>query len=99
MLSTYGLTGRVIVEEKSGYEEVRLDYKTRISKFPKAIVYCLSEQDVANAVIWARKNKVPFRVRGGEHIYEAFSLVDGGLVIDISELQQLNIDEVGCTHV
>ncbi|EJL42055.1 FAD/FMN-dependent dehydrogenase [Brevibacillus sp. CF112] len=94
---TYGLTGRVIVEGESGYEEARLDFNTRISKFPKGIVYCMNEQDVANAVIWARKNKMPFRVRGGGHSYEAFSLVDGGLVIDVSELLHLKIDKVGGT--
>ncbi|GED32054.1 FAD-binding oxidoreductase [Brevibacillus centrosporus] len=94
---TYGLTGRVIVEGESGYEEARLDFNTRISKFPKGIVYCMNEQDVANAVIWARKNKMPFRVRGGGHSYEAFSLVDGGLVIDVSGLLHLKIDKVGGT--
>ncbi|WP_419879549.1 FAD-binding protein [Brevibacillus centrosporus] len=72
---TYGLTGRVIVEGESGYEEARLDFNTRISKFPKVIVYSMNEQDVANAVIWARKNNVPFRVRGGGHSNEAFLLL------------------------
>ncbi|KQL49827.1 hypothetical protein AN963_09030 [Brevibacillus choshinensis] len=94
---TEGLTGRVIVEGETGYEEARRDFNTRISKFPKVIVYCMNEHDVANAVIWARKKKMPFRVRGGGHSYEAFSLVDGGLVIDVSELQHLIIDKVGGT--
>ncbi|MGG1661020.1 FAD-binding oxidoreductase [Brevibacillus sp. NRS-1366] len=95
-----GLTGRVIMEGEPGYEEARLDFNTRFSKFPKVIVYCMNEQDVANAVIWARKNKMPFRVRGGGHSYEAFSLVDGGLVIDVSELLHVKIDKIGGTaHV
>ncbi|USG68233.1 FAD-binding oxidoreductase [Brevibacillus ruminantium] len=100
MPSLMGLTGRVIVEGESGYEEARLDFNARFSKYPKAIVYCMNEQDVVNAVRWARKHEMPFRVRGGGHSYEAFSLVDGGLVIDISMLQHLHIDkEAGTAYV
>ncbi|QRG65179.1 FAD-binding oxidoreductase [Brevibacillus choshinensis] len=100
MPRTEGLTGRVIVEGEIGYEQARRDFNTRFSKFPKVIVYCMDEQDVANAVIWARKHRMPFRVRGGGHSYEAFSLVDGGLVIDVSKLLHLKIDKVGGTaHV
>ncbi|MDD3169807.1 MAG: FAD-binding oxidoreductase, partial [Eubacteriales bacterium] len=61
-------------------------------------------QDVVNAILWVRDHRLPFRVRCGGHSYEAFSLVDGGLVIDVSGLLtlQLNKEEltvqVGAGH-
>jgi FAD/FMN-containing dehydrogenase len=49
-------------------------------------------EDVLNALKWARENHVPFRVRSGRHSYENFSLVNGGLVIDISEMYKIKVD-------
>lgn len=99
MVWTDGLTGRVIVQGDPGYEEARRNFNARFSRFPKVVVFCRTVQDAANAVKWARREQSPFRIRGGGHSYEAFSLVDGGLVIDISELQQLQIDKTNGTAV
>jgi FAD/FMN-containing dehydrogenase len=94
---TDGLTGRVIVQSSPGYEEARRNFNARFSKYPKVIVYCETVQDAANAILWVRKQKIPFRLRCGGHSYEAFSLVDGGLVIDVSELSHLQIDKASGT--
>ncbi|XEC95322.1 FAD-binding oxidoreductase [Paenibacillus tarimensis] len=88
-----GLTGHVVVQGSPGYEEARRDYNARFSKFPKAIVYCRNAQDVANAVLWARRNALPFRIRSGGHSYEAYSLIDNGLVIDVSGMNSIHIDK------
>lgn len=94
MAWTDGLTGRVIVRDSPEYEIARQDYNARFSKFPAVIVYCRTAQDAANSIRWVRKQKIPFRIRSGGHSYEAFSLVDDGLVIDVSELLHLQIDKV-----
>ncbi|MEC0208557.1 FAD-binding oxidoreductase [Paenibacillus ehimensis] len=93
MALTAGLTGRVIWQGQPGYEEARRGFNARFSKYPAVIVYCQITQDVVNAVLWARQYKVPFRIRCGGHSYEAYCLVDGGLVIDTSGLLQLQIYE------
>lgn len=97
MINTEGLTGRVILKSSPGYDEARQNYNGRFNKFPWAIVYCQSEQDVINAILWVRKHQLPFRIRCGGHSYEAFSLVDGGLVIDVKELLDLQIDKENLT--
>jgi FAD/FMN-containing dehydrogenase len=97
MAWTDGLTGRIILQNASGYEEARRNFNARFSKYPKVIVYCQTAQDAANAVQWVRKQKVPFSVRCGGHSYEAFSLVDGGLIIDVSDLLHLRIDKASYT--
>lgn len=93
MISMEGLTGRVVQQGSPGYDEARKDYNGRFNKYPLVIVYCSSTQDVVNAVLWVRKNRLPFRIRGGGHSYEAFSLVNGGLVIDVSGLLNLEINK------
>ncbi|MFO1443862.1 FAD-binding oxidoreductase [Bacillus sp. Bva_UNVM-123] len=87
------LTGRVLLQSSPDYDEARKNYNGRFNKFPKVIVYCEVTEDVVNAILWARKQQLPFRVRSGGHSYEAFSLVDDGLIIDVSGLIKLQINK------
>ena len=91
MINIEGLTGCVVLPDSPCYDEARRDYNARFNKFPLIIVYCYVTQDVINAILWVRKYRLPFRIRCGGHSYEAFSLVDGGLIIDISGLQKLQV--------
>ena len=92
LVTPISLTGRVIRPQDAGYDEARLDFNARFSRFPKAIVMCSSVEDVQNAVRWARENDVPLRARSGRHSYEAYSVVDDGLVIDVSGLDDIRVD-------
>ncbi|CAG7628993.1 FAD-binding oxidoreductase [Paenibacillus allorhizosphaerae] len=90
--NTEGLTGRVVTEHLPEYAEASRSFNARFHKRPLLIVYCQVTEDVANAIRWAKRYRIPFRVRCGGHSYEAYSTIDGGLVIDISELQQLTVN-------
>ena len=48
--------------------------------------------DVQNAVRWARQQGIPLRARSGGHSYEGWSVVDGGLVIDVGGLTDIAVD-------
>ena len=41
---------------------------------------------------WAREHHVPFRLRSGRHSYENFSLLNRGLIIDVSEMKQITVN-------
>lgn len=58
-----------------------------------AIIFCRSAFDVSNAICWCIENSVPFRVRAGRHNYEGYSTGNSVLVIDISRINTLEIDE------
>ncbi len=88
-----GLTGRVVLPCNPDYNEARQGYNRAIQHYPVLINYCQSEEDVANAVLWARKHNVPIRVRSGGHNYEGYSNGNCTLVIDISEMNAMEIDE------
>src|SRR5215218_4009764 len=87
-----GLTGRVIWPQDPSYDEARQSFNARFSRFPAAVVVCDNTDDVRNAVRWARQERVSLRARSGGHSYEAFSVVDGGFVVDLGGLTGVEVD-------
>lgn len=89
----YGLTGDIVTPLDPIYSEARQGFNTAIQQFPLIIVYCATKTDVSNAVIWSRRHCVPIRIRSGGHNYEGYSNGDCTLVIDISQMNDMRIDE------
>lgn len=86
------LTGLVVDRHSPLYDEARKDYNAGLSPFfPKYIVYCYDVHDVRNAVRFSRAHHLPIRARSGGHSYEGYSLVDGGVVIDVSLLRRVEL--------
>lgn len=89
----YGLTGRIVIPTDPFYNEARQGYNRAIQQYPLMIDYCRDKWDVANAVIWSRKYCVPLRIRNGGHNYEGYSNGNCTLVIDVSEMTHMDLDE------
>src|SRR5919107_4020163 len=87
------LTGRLVFPDSPDYESARLLWARQFSKFPLIIVFCQNVQDVVNAVSWCREHDIAFRARSGGHALEGWSSLDGGVVIDVSDMNQIHIDE------
>ena len=68
-----------------------------INKHPLVIVYCQNNEDVINASIGRKKYKVPFRIRSGTHHYEGYSTGDNVLVIDVSQMNRIQLNETTVT--
>jgi len=61
-------------------------------------VFAKRTQDVVHAVKWARENNVPIRPRSGRHALENnLSQVNGGIVVDVSELKQIKLNKKSST--
>ncbi|KKD55928.1 MULTISPECIES: FAD-binding oxidoreductase [Paenibacillus] len=86
------LTGRIVIPRNPSYNMARMEFNRRFSKFPRVIVFCQRTQDVINAVKWARERGIRLRVRSGRHSYEGFSTVNGGIIIDVSEMNKVTVD-------
>ena len=55
----YGrLTGEIITREDFEYEEERKAWNRAIEKYPLIIVYCETEDDIKNAIIFAKANSL-----------------------------------------
>ncbi|MEK3787281.1 FAD-binding oxidoreductase [Paenibacillus sp. FSL K6-1230] len=100
MSSQKKLTGRVIFKGDPGYERARKNWDPHTDRFPKVFVFAQQTKDVANAISWARHNKVPIRPRSGRHALETnLSQVNGGIVIDVSEMKKIKLNKKSGTVV
>lgn len=88
-----GLTGKIITKDNVEYKECIKSWNRAIVKSPLAIVYCYNEEDVINAIKWARENSKEIRVRSGAHSYEGYSTGDDVIVIDVSKINKIDINE------
>lgn len=61
--------------------------------FPIVFVFATQDEDVCNAVKWARENSVPIRIRSGRHaLAKDFSQTNGGIVIDTSQMRNITLN-------
>lgn len=98
--SSTKLTGRVIYKGDPGYEAARKNWDPHTDKFPKVFVFAQRTKDVSNAIRWARENNVLIRPRSGRHALEVnLSQVNGGIVIDVSDLNSIKLDKKNGTVV
>jgi FAD/FMN-containing dehydrogenase len=84
--------GEVITAEDGAYEEARKVYNGMIDKRPAAVVRCTGTADVAAAIGLARDEGLDLSVRGGGHSAPGFGTNDGGIVIDLSPLQDVTVN-------
>jgi FAD/FMN-containing dehydrogenase len=92
------LTGIVIRPNDPEYQSARMNWNPATNAFPKVFVFAQNEDDVANAVKWARENNVPIRMRSGRHaLAKDFNQTDNGIVIDTSHMRSVLVDKLGLT--
>lgn len=87
------LKGKVVAKEDEDYDKCRSSWNMAIDEYPEAIVYCLSKDDISNNIKWCIENNVQFRIRNGAHNYEGYSTGDGVIVIDLSKMNKISIDD------
>ncbi len=84
--------GDVLSATDSDFEKVALDIWNKygpIKRRPQLIVRVADEQDVVEAVRFARANKLKVTVRGGGHHWSNSSLRNSGVMIDLTNLNQV----------
>ena len=86
------ISGNVITPQMPDYESSRLIFNRAFDRHPALIVRCASAPDVARALEFAQTRNLPLAVRGGGHNRAGFSVCDGGLVIDLSAMNQVEVD-------
>ena len=86
------MTGDVIAPHDAGYDDARAVYNAMIDRHPAIIARCRSAADVQAALAAGRHAGVAIAVRGGGHNGPGFGTVDGGVVIDLSPMQAIEVD-------
>jgi len=75
-----------------GYDEARTVFNAMIDKRPEVIAKCASADDVVDALQLARSNRHEVAVRAGGHSVAGMSVNDGGLVVDVRPMKQIEVD-------
>ncbi len=86
------IAGHVITPEMPDYESSRLVFNRAFNRRPALIVRCAGPSDVARALDFARTKNLALAVRGGGHNRAGLSVCDGGVVIDLSRMNRVEVD-------
>ncbi|MBI4920243.1 MAG: FAD-binding oxidoreductase [Devosia nanyangense] len=86
------LKGRVVTPADADYETYRLVANGRFHHHPAAVIRVASATDVAAVLNFAQATDLPIAVRSGGHSVVGHSGNNGGLVIDLRDLNRIDID-------
>jgi FAD/FMN-containing dehydrogenase len=87
-----GIKGKVVAIGDDAYFRIRQIWNGAVDHQPALFAFCETVADVQNAVRIARARRIPLSVRGGGHDCAGRALRDGGLVIDLSGMRQVQVD-------
>lgn len=89
-----GFSGSVVTPQDSSYDAVRKVWNGMHDGRPAVIAQCTSAADVAAAVRYATQAGLEIAVRCGGHSMSGYSTVDGGIVLDLREMNAVEVDPV-----
>jgi FAD/FMN-containing dehydrogenase len=87
-----GFRGTLIGPDDAAYEEAQKVYNAMIDKRPALIARVADADDVARVVGFARDHGLLLAIRGGGHNGAGLGTCDGGVVIDLSGLKEIEVD-------
>ena len=86
------LRGELILPTDPAYDSARKVYNGMIDKRPALIAKCNDVADVITAVNFGRENDMLVSIRGGGHNAGGLGICDDGLVIDLSNINYVRVD-------
>jgi hypothetical protein len=92
-------SGQILTKDDKDYDEVRLIWNRMINKQPGLIARCKTSKDVSLAVKFARNHNLLTSIRGGGHNVAGNSVCEGGLMIDLSLMNSVAVDQKKMTAI
>lgn len=86
------MQGPVLLSGHPDYDATRMIWNGMHDNRPALIARCLDSQDVRHAVDYARDNNLLLAVRGGGHSWPGKSQPQGGLMLDLSGMNTVDVD-------
>jgi FAD/FMN-containing dehydrogenase len=85
------LRGEIIRPGNDRYADARCS--RLVTGSPALVIVPADVHDVSTAVRFARDNGRPLAIRGGGHSFAGFSTTDTGIVLDLSRLDEVTIED------
>jgi FAD/FMN-containing dehydrogenase len=86
------LSGELLLPGSRDYDSARRVWNGMVDKRPALIAVCANAKDVANSVSFASSHDLLLAVKGGGHSYPGKSVCDGGLMIDLAPMNDVQVD-------
>jgi FAD/FMN-containing dehydrogenase len=91
------LTGELVLPNDDAYDEARIIWNSMIDRRPAAIARCANTSDVVRTVNFARENGLLLAVKGGGHNVAGNAMCDDGIVADLSNMTDIQVDAESMT--
>ncbi len=85
-------SGEIILPYDETYEQARKVWNALIDRRPAVIARPRTAADVAEAVRYAREEGLAFSVKGGGHNVTGSAVAEGGLMLDLSLMNDVEVD-------
>src|SRR5512133_440302 len=89
--------GNVIAPGDAEYDDARTVFYGGIDRHPAVIIRVQNADEVAQVISLARDSGMELAVRSGGHSVVGHSVSDGGIVLDLSQMRDLQLDIEGRT--
>jgi FAD/FMN-containing dehydrogenase len=86
------LRGELLMPGNADYEIRRRVWNAMFDRKPALIACCTGASDVRRAVDFAREHQLLTAVRAGGHSFSGKSTCEGGMVIDLQQMQGVRVD-------
>ncbi|MFD7159757.1 FAD-binding oxidoreductase [Kribbella sp. NPDC059898] len=86
--------GRLTRPGDAGYDSGRAVWNAMVDRHPALIARCASTADVVAALRYGQDAGLELGVRGGGHSFLGLPVVEGGLLLDLSAMNTVQVDPV-----
>jgi FAD/FMN-containing dehydrogenase len=90
-------SGSVIAPGDTDYDKARTLFYGGIDRYPAVIIKAANTDEVSRVISLARKTGLELAVRSGGHSNAGHSVTEGGILLDLSSMRNLDIDIEGRT--
>jgi FAD/FMN-containing dehydrogenase len=91
------ISGKVIRPTDPEYDNARRVFRGEVDEHPALIVQVANVEDIRRVIDLARETGLDLAIRSGGHSAGAFSTTDGGIVLDVRQLNTLEFDDAAET--
>src|SRR5436305_7207225 len=85
--------GSVILPGNPDYDTARQVFYGGIDKKPAAIIKVANAKDIKQAILLAKEHKLELAIRSGGHSVAGYGSSDGGIVVDLRDMQKIEVDD------